>query len=346
MLEKLLKEFKSVLPERGQIPDPVSYLPTGILPLDWALGGGFPRGHISVVWGPEGSGKSSLMINPIINAQLDPVYNGETLYFALEPKLNMGLFSRMGVDMSKVMVSKTLSKDEPLTGVKVFNMIRKFVGEVDFIVVDSVPCLAPSKLYDDDEDSANFGAIAKLLSNQLPLVANMLAATKTSIVMINQTRSNIGAQYITDKQFGGHAIRFYPAIILKLRRGGKPIKRGRERIGFESYATVEKNSLGRERLEATWNVYYDEGIDFANAAYEQAKIMGILNTHSGKIGDLSLCHPGVRASREDAVARMREEPDLFNQVVDLVMAASLTDIEIVDAPPEDEHDIDLDSDEE
>lgn len=325
----VLKDKQALIPQVGHLAPP-SYLSTGILPLDYVTGGGFPRGHITLIEGPWGAGKSGLMVDPMLQAIAKPAINGHTLYLALEPKVNTNLFYRMGITEEHLTVLRSSRVDQddeeseivPLTGDVAFDIIRASIGHFDLIVVDSVAVMSPAIAHLADAAANQFALVARLLSNQLPLVMSMLAATKTSLVLINQERASM-SQYGRDyKGFGGYSLHYDTGITLRMTKTGLiPAKEGGQ--GFSVKAVVEKNSFGPERLVAEWDILFATGVDKVKAAFDTAAQLGLVNTRNcklttveGEVVDLN--HPGVRGMA-DAIERLREEPNLFKLVYDTVI---------------------------
>lgn len=319
LLKILRKQFKSVIPEKSERPAPTEFIPSGILSLDWALNGGFPRGHISHIWGPDGGGKTTSMIPVVLSAQRNPLINGVVLYIATEPKVDPALFFSMGVDPDKIVFARTRNKEEILDGNVAMNMIRQAAGEVDLIILDSVAGLSPKVIYEMESEDYAIGKVANLLSNQLPLIANITAATKTAVIFLNQQRASFQQYGLDVKPFAGYALKHWICNSAMLRSSGW-IKRGKDKVvGFKPLLTVNKNDFGEPRRSATWDWLWDGGVDLVSQAFDFAKQLGLI-TASGfvKLGDTPLNHPGERTI-EDAKARLHEEPELAQLVYDAVM---------------------------
>jgi len=316
-----LKKHLAFLDEAGKPFTPPQYLSTGILSLDYITGGGFPVGHYTIVHGPEGAGKSGMLIDPILWAIDHPRINGETLYLALEPKIDTGLLFRLGVPYDKVTIVRSNKDDDDnrhtLTGDVAFDIIRSAIDQFDLIVVDSVGSMSPAVAHLADAGANQYALVARLLSSQLPLVTALLAASDTALVMIDQERASMqtyGAQF---KPFGGYAFLYHAALIFRMTLAGLiPPRKGGE--GISVRAIVDKNSFGPNRRDAFWDVYFETGVDKVKVAFEFGKSIGVINSHSCKIGELVLNHPGQRGG-DDAVARLKEEPDLFTAMYRLVM---------------------------
>lgn len=331
-LQKLLSDFAA---PAGRTVRQV--LPTGIMSVDWALGGGMPRGMITMLHGPEGAGKSGMMVDPMKNVVANPMTTGKILYIATENKVNTDLFFDQGVPETALTVVRTVDPDKPLTGGKVFDLLRVAVKEYELIVLDSIAALVPRVANESDSDSSGYALVGRLLSQQLPIVSNILGATKNVVVLINQERANIAApgtkSYIDWRIFGGFTIKYTPAVIMRMRRSGV-IQVGNDVVGFNASLTVSKHSVGPERRKAAWKVMYATGVDRVDASFETAKMLGLI-TRAAKlvVGEtqVDLCHPGKR-SFNDAVDRLREEPELLTLLNSTIMTANGNTSEVDDEP--------------
>jgi len=322
LIRDLRKKFSNIIPseEEMEIPSPQRFLTTGNMLLDWALGGGFPRGQISHIYGTDGGGKTVTMITQTIAAQKNPLINGLVLYVATEPKIDPSLFSALGVDMTKIIFARTRDKDNVLDGNKAINMIREAIGEVELIVLDSVAGLAPGVMYDMQSEDIAFAQIAKLLAYQLPIIANKLCATDTALILLNQERMSMSKWGKETKPFAGKALAHWVSMRAWMRSGGW-VKRGKETVGFTPKLTVEKNDFAPPRREIQWDFFFDSGPDMTSIALEFAKDQGLVSFRGGiKMGEVSFNHPGERTI-EDAKIRLRSEPELaellFNAIAEL-----------------------------
>jgi recombination protein RecA len=321
VIKELRKEFQSIIPDSDTIePDEVRVLSSGIPQLDKIMGGGYPRGQITHIWGPDGGGKTTSMIPTVISAQEQPRINGVTLYIATEPKVDESIFYRQGVDPEKMIFAKTREKDNPLDGNKAINMVREALGEVDLIIVDSVAGLTPGVVYEMQSEDYAIGKIAALLSSQFPIVASTLAATDTVLIMLNQQRSNFGVQKgPKTKPFAGYALTHWVAVRIVMRKRGF-VYSDNMCVGYEAFARVEKHDFFPPRGEAQWIMNFEVGIDKVTALWEAAKDLKVIRYGGGwKMGDVSLNYPGGK-NAEDAISRLRAEPDLLQALEDAVTA--------------------------
>ncbi len=308
---KIVKQFGNVVPENQEVSKPTEMISTNIMSFDHALGGGIPRGHITHLWGPDGAGKTTSMIPLIHSAQKI----GTTVYIALEPKINPAYFIGRGVDPDKTVFVKTMSKNDVLHGNKAMDLIREVAEDCVLIVLDSVAGLTPSVVYDMDSGDIAMAKVAALLAYQLPIISNIVAATNTALVMINQQRASFEQYGMDTKPFAGYAILHWVSINAWMRSSGW-IKDGGATVGFKTKVTTNKNTLAPPRRTAEWSIMFDTGIDYVEETFMFARKAGIISTGGGyiKMGNVELNHPGERGI-DDALARVRAEPDLYDAIV-------------------------------
>lgn len=315
IVEELRKNFGSLLPKEGQTNGPPDYLSTGIASADWVMGGGLPKGHITMIYGPDGAGKSGFSVDPMLWAIEHPEYNGVTLYIDTEGKANTNLFSKLGVPEDKLIIVRTYEKDNPLTGEKALEITKAAMGEVDLIVIDSIVGLTPSVGFNMEAGDTAWAINARLLSFQLPIIKSMLGGTKTAMILINQQRANMASYGADFKQYGGWSAKHTPSVTVRMRKSG--LFDG----GFNVTMRCYKNSLAPENREAEWPVMYDSGVDKVADLFYLGKKMGVINARGYcNIGELVLNHNGERGQK-DAISRMKEEPGLYDKVYKLVMEA-------------------------
>jgi len=319
----LSKSFSSVIPENQEVPELPTFIKSGILSLDWALNGGFPRGQISHLWGPDGAGKTMSMIPVCVETQKNPVINGLVLYIATEPKVDQRIFYRFGVDPEKIVFAMTRERDKPLDGNIAMDMMRLAIGEVDLIILDSVAGLTPRVVYEMESADYAIGKVAALLSMQLPQVANLTKATKTAVILLNQQRASFSQFGMDTKPFAGYALKHWIANTCYIRSSGWILGPGKVAIGFKPKLTVFKNDFGPPRREAGWDVNWETGIDLVQQTVQFAKDMGLITGGSGykHLGNLELNHPEKR-SLDDVILRAREEPELLEAIRTAVMSFS------------------------
>ena len=307
-----LKSLKDWIVAEDITQGAVERLPSGIPQLDAACDGGLPRGYITQVYGPDGVGKSGAMVPYALQAQA----RGErVLYIAVEPKLNRQLFYNEGVLSNTIDFVMSQDKGSPLTGDVAFDILRFALNENNYalIVVDSVPSLIPRKAFEMEAGDTAWALVARLLSNQLPLVSSVMPTTDTALVFINQVRDN-QSQYGRDfRVFGGWAMKFYSSLNLWMRRCMS--QKGDPDFGHRIKCTLDKNSFGQPGAETTWFVRYDIGVDFCAEMFQHARDLGLISTAGGyvRLGDIDFNSEGERGIA-DAVDNYNSSKELQDAV--------------------------------
>lgn len=256
----------------------IDIMPTGMLPLDYALGiGGLPKGRILELHGLQSTAKTSLCLGIIAHLQKQ----GISCAFAdAEYALNMDHARKIGVDTDNLLV---LRAD---TGEEFFEAIEKIIREkaAQFIVVDSVSALVTRAELEAEVNKPTMGGQARLMANGLRRLVAPLAKSGAVLVFINQLRANVmGGQYDPYSIPGGMALRFYSTIILELKRG-QILKRGEEQIGIDVVINVKKNKVGTPNTSATVTLLYESGFsaeaDFLDIGEKAGVISHEGNTYS------------------------------------------------------------------
>jgi recombination protein RecA len=248
----------------------VAVIPTGSLALDAALGvGGIPRGRITEIYGPEASGKTTLALHVIAEAQKA---GGMAAFVDAEHALDAVYASRLGIDVDALLVS------QPDTGEQALDIVEMLVrsGALDVIVVDSVAALIPKAELEGDMGDAPMGIQARLMSQGLRKLTAVISKAQTSVIFINQLRQKIGVVFGNPEvTTGGNALKFYSSVRLDVRRTNV-LKRGEEMVGNRTRVRIVKNKLAPPFRQAEFDVLYGQGISRTGELLDLALQQGFI----------------------------------------------------------------------
>ena len=283
----------------------IEAIPTGALSLDMALGiGGVPRGRIIEVFGPESSGKTTLALHVVAEAQK---MGGEAAFIDAEHALDPVYAKKLGVDIDNLIVS------QPDTGEQALEITESLIrsGALDVIVVDSVAALVPKAEIDGDMGDSHMGLQARLMSQALRKLAGAINKTKTVLIFINQLREKIGVMFGNpETTTGGRALKFYASVRLDIRKI-ENIKQDGEVKGNRVRVKVIKNKVAPPFREAEFDIVYGEGISKAGNILDMAVNMDIIE----KSGSwFSYNGDRIGQGRENVKKFLKENPDILDDV--------------------------------
>ena len=284
---------------------PVSVIPTGALSLDTALGvGGFPRGRVVEVYGPESGGKTTLALHVIAEAQKT---GGQAAFIDAEHALEPSYARKLGVDVDNLLVSQPDNGEQALEIAE--TLIRS--GGVDVVVVDSVAALVPKAELEGEMGEPQMGLQARLMSQALRKLTAIVSKSRTCLIFINQIREKIGVLFGNpETTTGGRALKFYASIRLDIRRI-QAIKDGDRVVGSRTRAKVVKNKVAAPFREAEFDILYGEGISREGDLLD----LGVENGLIEKTGTwMSFGGERLGQGRENARVFLRENTDIREKI--------------------------------
>ena len=291
------------LGERGA--QGIAVIPTSSLSVDYALGvGGIPRGRVVEVFGPESSGKTTLALHVVAQAQKG---GGAAAFIDAEHALDPEYARKLGVDVDNLMVSQPDSGEQALEITEI--LLRS--GAMDVVVVDSVAALVPQAELDGEMGDSHVGLHARLMSQAMRKLTAVVAKSKTSLIFINQIREKIGVMFGSpETTTGGRALKFYTTMRLDIRRIGA-IKTGDETIGNRTKLRVVKNKVAPQFRLAEFDILYGEGISREGDLIELGVAHKIIDKTGSwySYGDIRLGQ-----GRENTRLFLRDNTDLADEV--------------------------------
>ncbi len=290
----------------GEATGPIPVIPSGSVGLDLALGvGGYPRGRVIEIFGPESSGKTTLTLHAIAEAQK---LGGVAAFIDAEHALDVTYAKKLGVNLADLLVS------QPDTGEQALEIVEQLVrsGAVDLVVVDSVAALVPKAEIEGEMGDAHMGVQARLMSQALRKLTAVVSRNMATVVFINQIRMKIGVVFGNpETTTGGHALKFYASVRLDIRRIGQ-VKEGDAVVGSRTRVKVVKNKVAPPFREAEFDVRYGSGVDRFAEALDLASERNVVE----KAGAF-YAFEGERIGqgRERAAAWLRQNPAAMERLV-------------------------------
>ena len=312
VMSQIRKEFgeMSIIRLGDQEVQDIPVISTGALSLDMALGvGGLPRGRIVECYGQESSGKTTLALHVVANAQKA---GGVAAFIDAEHALDPGYAKKIGVDLDNLLVSQPNSGEEALT---ICEQLCKS-GALDVIVVDSVAALTPQAEIDGNMGDSHMGLQARLMSQAMRKLTGVLATTKTLCIFTNQVREKIGVMFGNPETTpGGKALKFYASCRLQVQRIGAIKNTSGQVVGNRTRVKVVKNKVAPPFTEAEFDILYTCGISWEGSVLDAALARGIVEKRGSwlSFGDTQLAQ-GALAT----IDFLREHPDTTAKIVELV----------------------------
>lgn len=312
VMSQIRKEFgeMSIMRLGDQEVKEIAVIPTGALSLDMALGvGGLPRGRIVECYGQESSGKTTLALHVVANAQKA---GGVAAFIDAEHALDPSYAKKIGVDLDNLIVSQPNSGEEALT---ICEQLCKS-GALDVIVVDSVAALTPQAEIDGNMGDSHMGLQARLMSQAMRKLTSVLATTKTLCIFTNQVREKIGVMFGNPETTpGGKALKFYASCRLQVQRIGAIKNTAGQVVGNRTRVKVVKNKVAPPFTEAEFDILYTCGISYEGSVLDAALARGICEKRGSWIsfGDEQLAQGSLAT-----IEYLKANPDTTARIVELV----------------------------
>jgi recombination protein RecA len=297
--------------DKQSVAEGVRVIPTGSLGLDVALGiGGLPRGRIVEIYGPESSGKTTLTLHAIAEAQKR---GGVAAFIDAEHALDVGYARKLGVKTDELLVSQPDCGEQAL---EIADMLVRS-NAIDLVVIDSVAALTPRAELEGEMGDSHVGLQARLMSQALRKLTGAISRSSTTVVFINQIRLKIGVMFGSpETTSGGNALKFYCSLRLDIRRIGA-LKNNDGVFGNRTRVKVVKNKMAPPFKEVEFDIIYGEGISREGELVD----LGVLANVVDKSGAwLSFGGERIGQGRENAKAFLRENPEIFNQIESRLLA--------------------------
>lgn len=304
---KIEKQFgKGSVMKLGQMPKvEIAAIPTGAINLDLALGvGGLPRGRIVEIYGPESSGKTTLALETVAQAQK---LGGIAAFIDAEHALDVGYAKNLGVDVDNLVLS------QPDDGEQALEICESLVrsNAIDLVVIDSVAALVPRAEIEGEMGDTHVGLLARLMSQALRKLTPIVSKTNTTVLFLNQIRQKIGVLYGNPEvTTGGIALKFYSTVRLEIRRG-EQIKDGNDIIGNRAKVKVVKNKVAPPFKRVEFDIMYGTGISRVGTLLDTAVDMGVIDRAGAWY---SYQDRKLGQGRDNSKAYLEENPEVLQAV--------------------------------
>ena len=290
----------------------IDVIPSGSVSLDLALGvGGYPRGRVVEIYGPESSGKTTLTLHAVAQVQR---LGGVAAFIDAEHALDMGYARKLGVKVEDLLVSQPDTGEQALEIADV--LLRS--GAVDLIVIDSVAALVPRAEIEGEMGDQHMGLQARLMSQALRKLTGTVSKSNTTVIFINQIRMKIGVMFGNpETTTGGNALKFYSSVRIDVRRIAA-IKEGEEVVGSRTRVKVVKNKVAPPFRQAEFDILYNEGISFEGDLLDLGVDCGVIEKSGAWF---TYEEERIGQGRENARRFLKENPDARERLAEAVYAA-------------------------
>ena len=315
-LEHIEKQFgKGSIMKLGQdFKLDIPAIPTGSVALDIALGvGGVPRGRVIEIFGPESSGKTTLTLSIIANAQAK---GGTAAFIDAEHAFDPSYAKMLGVNLDNLLMS------QPDTGEQALDIAETLVksNALDVVVIDSVAALVPRAEIDGEMGQSHMGLQARLMSHALRKLSGSIAKSKTCVIFINQIRMKIGVMFGNPETTpGGRALKFYASVRIDLRRIAS-LKKGEDAVGNRVRASVVKNKVAPPFRKAEFDIMFDEGISRSGSVLDMGETLGVLKKSGAW---LIYGEEKLGQGKENARVYLKENPAVLAKIEKEIIEKSI-----------------------
>lgn len=307
VMDKIEKDFGkgAIMKMSDKAVDKVPVIPSGSIALDQALGiGGYPKGRVIEIFGPESSGKTTLAIHAIAEAQKA---GGIAAFIDAEHAFDSTYAQKLGVDIDELLISQPDNGEQALEIAD--NLIRS--SAIDIVVIDSVAALTPKAEIEGEMGEAKMGLQARLMSQALRKLTASISKTGTVCIFINQLRDKIGVIYGNpETTTGGNALKFYASVRIDIRKASV-IKDGEEQLGARARVKIVKNKLAPPFRKAEFDILYGEGISKIGEIIDMGVDLGILKKSGSwfSYGDRK-----IGQGRDAVKELLQSDPEFLNEV--------------------------------